>query len=82
MSTPETALTAERLRADVADVLGCDPAEVTPDVDLFDLGLDSMRTMALVERWRAAGAPAVEFADLAEEPRLERWTSLVTGAGT
>ncbi|WP_424186744.1 phosphopantetheine-binding protein [Actinokineospora sp. G85] len=78
MST--TALTAERLRADVADLLGLEPAEVAPDADLLDLGLDSMRMMSLVERWRAAGATDLEFADLAEEPRLGRWTELVTGA--
>ncbi|SER21549.1 phosphopantetheine-binding protein [Actinokineospora terrae] len=81
MTAPEPghALTADRLRADIAEVLGCAPHEVTPDADLLDLGLDSMRTMALVERWRAAGAPGVEFADLAEEPRLDRWTRLVAG---
>ncbi|PPK63702.1 phosphopantetheine-binding protein [Actinokineospora auranticolor] len=82
MSAPEAgALTGDRVRADIAEVLGCAPAEVTPEADLLDLGLDSMRTMALLERWRAAGAPEVEFADLAEEPRLDRWTRLVTGAG-
>ena len=72
--------TADRVRADVADLLGVEPAEVGADADLLDLGLDSMRIMSLVERWRAAGATGLEFADLAEEPRLERWTELVAGA--
>ncbi|MFD0204165.1 MULTISPECIES: phosphopantetheine-binding protein [Saccharothrix] len=76
------ALTADRVRADVADLLGVDPAEVDPTGDLLDLGLDSMRIMSLVERWRAAGATGLEFADLAEDPRLERWTELVTGASS
>ncbi|WP_367128669.1 phosphopantetheine-binding protein [Saccharothrix sp. HUAS TT1] len=75
-----TPLTADRIRADVADLLGCDPAEVADDADLLDLGLDSMRIMSLVERWRAAGATGLEFADLAEQPRLDRWTELVAGA--
>ncbi|GAA3462799.1 phosphopantetheine-binding protein [Saccharothrix longispora] len=73
-------LTADRVRADVADLLGVEPAEVGADADLLDLGLDSMRIMSLVERWRAAGATGLEFADLAEDPRLARWTELVAGA--
>lgn len=73
-------LSADRVRADVADLLGLDPAEVEADADLLDLGLDSMRIMSLVERWRAAGATGLEFADLAEQPRLDRWTELVAGA--
>jgi aryl carrier-like protein len=80
MSTPPQ-LSAEQVRADVARLLGCDPAELGPEEDLLDLGLDSMRIMSLVERWRAAGAPGLEFADLAEQPRLDRWTALVAEAG-
>jgi aryl carrier-like protein len=80
MSTP--AVSAERVRADVADLLGIMPAELDADADLLDLGLDSMRVMSLVERWRAAGATGLEFADLAEDPRLARWTELVAGAGS
>ncbi|MFD7658827.1 phosphopantetheine-binding protein [Actinosynnema sp. NPDC059797] len=78
MST--TTPSAERVRADVADLLGIEPAELDADADLLDLGLDSMRIMSLVERWRAAGATGLEFADLAEDPRLARWTELVAGA--
>ncbi|MBB5953733.1 aryl carrier-like protein [Saccharothrix tamanrassetensis] len=74
-------LSADQVRADVADLLGCDPAELAPDADLLDLGLDSVRIMGLVERWRAAGATRLEFADLAEQPELGHWTALVTGAG-
>ncbi|MCF3118288.1 MULTISPECIES: phosphopantetheine-binding protein [Streptomyces] len=72
-------LSAERIRADVAELLGCDPAEIAPDDNLLDHGLDSMRIMTLIERWRAAGAPAVEFPDLAEQPELAHWTALLTG---
>ena len=71
-------LTPERIRADVAELLDCDPATLAPDQNLFDLGLDSMRTMTLVERWREGGA-VLEFPDLAERPELGHWTALVTG---
>jgi aryl carrier-like protein len=70
-------LTAERIRADVAELLACDPAELDPTEDLLDRGLDSMRLMALVERWRAAGASDLEFPDLAEQPELGHWTTLL-----
>ncbi|GAA2581319.1 phosphopantetheine-binding protein [Actinomadura fulvescens] len=77
MSAP--ALTAERVRADIAAMVGCDPAEIGAGENLFDLGLDSMRLMTLVERWREAGAPHLEVPDLAERPELAYWTSLVAG---
>lgn len=72
-----TALSEEQIRADVAEMLACDPADIGPDEDLLDRGLDSIRLMTLVERWRAAGATALEFPDLAEEPVLRRWTEVV-----
>jgi aryl carrier-like protein len=70
-------LTEERMRADVAELLACDPAEIDADEDLLDRGLDSIRLMTLVERWRAAGATGLEFPDLAEEPVLSHWTTIV-----
>ncbi|MFD7715022.1 phosphopantetheine-binding protein [Streptomyces sp. NPDC059814] len=72
-------MSPERVRADVAEMLDCDPAEIAPGENLVDLGLDSMRIMVLVERWRAAGAAALEFPDLAEQPELAHWTTLLTG---
>ncbi|MBB4684137.1 phosphopantetheine-binding protein [Amycolatopsis jiangsuensis] len=72
-------LSADQVRADLAELLDCEPGELTPDTDLTDLGLDSMRIMGLVEKWRAAGAQRLEFADLAEDPRLCRWTRLLAG---
>jgi aryl carrier-like protein len=72
-------LTPERVRADVADLLGCDPAEIDPEEDLLDRGVDSIRLMSLVEMWRGAGAAGLEFADLAEQPVLRHWEKLVGG---
>lgn len=72
-------LTPDRVRADVAELLDCEPAAIAPDQDLIDLGLDSMRIMTLVERWRAGGASTLEFPDLAERPELGHWTALLTG---
>ena len=70
-------VTAEQIRSDVAELLACDPAEIDPNEDLLDRGLDSMRLMSLVERWREAGATDLEFPDLAEQPELGHWVKVV-----
>ncbi|WP_304452142.1 alpha/beta fold hydrolase [Nocardiopsis sp. YSL2] len=72
------ALSVEGLRASIAEVLGVDPAEVTPEAGLFELGLDSMRMMQLSVRWQALGLE-VPFADLAEKPTVEAWSELLLG---
>ncbi len=73
------ALSADRIRADVAEIVGCDISEIGPDDNLFDLGLDSVRLMTLIERWRSAGAPELELPDLAERPEVSYWIDLLTG---
>lgn len=65
-------LSAERIRADVAEVLLLEPAEVDETADLLNEGLDSIRILTLVERWRDAGAE-VSFKQLAEETTLVAW---------
>ncbi|GAA1221744.1 phosphopantetheine-binding protein [Prauserella alba] len=76
--TQQAGLTAASVRADVADLLGRDAGDIGADENLLDAGLDSIRIMSLIERWRAAGADTVEFPDLAERPELGRWISLLT----
>ncbi|MFC4511710.1 MULTISPECIES: phosphopantetheine-binding protein [Streptomyces] len=71
------ALTLEQIRADVADVLGEDPADVPDDENLVDYGLDSVRIMTLVERWRRDHGTEVTFVDLAEKPAIEEWAPLL-----
>jgi len=66
-------LTPARVRSDVTDLLGHD---VDDHDDLFDEGLDSMRLMSLVERWRTAGSEA-GFLDLVQRPTLAAWVELV-----
>ncbi|MFD7098850.1 phosphopantetheine-binding protein [Streptomyces xanthophaeus] len=78
--TPAPAAFAlDRLVRDVADVLYAEPAEVLVDESLLDQGLDSIRLMTLVERWRAEGAH-VTFVDLAERPTLRAWAELLSPA--
>ncbi|MEJ3747313.1 isochorismatase family protein [Actinomycetes bacterium KLBMP 9797] len=63
-------------RADVAELLGVPPDSVDGDADLTDQGLDSVRVMELVTRWRVSGVD-VSFVDLAERPTLTAWTALL-----
>ncbi|MBB3661950.1 MULTISPECIES: phosphopantetheine-binding protein [Prauserella salsuginis group] len=76
--TQQAGLTAASVRADVADLLGREADDIAAEENLLDAGLDSIRIMSLIERWRAAGADAVEFPDLAERPELGHWIALLT----
>ena len=72
-------LSLEKMRADIARILHEDPSEIGDEDSLIDLGLDSIRAMALVTRWRDAGAE-VEFSELAEDARLSHWWTVVERA--
>ena len=71
------ALTLEQIRRDVADSLGEDPADIPFDENLVDYGLDSVRVMALLERWRRDHGVEAAFVDLAEQPAIEAWAPLL-----
>ncbi|NKR44744.1 isochorismatase [Rhodococcus hoagii] len=69
-------LDRDTILADTAQILEVHVAEIDPSVSLVDQGLDSVRLMALVERWRDSGAD-VDFVSLASEPDLEQWFTLL-----
>lgn len=66
----------EGLRDEVARLLQMPAFDVGDDDVLFDLGLDSIRLMSLVERWKEAGAK-LSFVALAQQPTLNQWWSLL-----
>ncbi|HWM06544.1 MAG TPA: phosphopantetheine-binding protein [Actinophytocola sp.] len=68
-------LTAAAIRAEVAELVHRCPEDLGPQ-DLFECGLDSIRLLSLVERWRAAGVEA-SFVELAERPTLDDWLTLL-----
>ncbi len=70
-------LTIDRIRADVAEALGEDPADIPLDENLVDYGLDSVRIMALIERWRRDHGVEAAFVDLAEQPAVDAWAPLL-----
>lgn len=69
---PAGGLSLDKLRADVAEMLMVTPDEVDLDEPVMDQGLDSIRLMELVERWRGTGVE-VSFVALAERPTLAEW---------
>ena len=71
-------LSLERLRSDVAEVLAEEPDSFDDDDNLIDRGLDSIRLMSLATRWREAGFEA-GYLELAQEPTVKAWWSLVEG---
>ncbi|WLW50146.1 non-ribosomal peptide synthetase [Streptomyces sp. YU58] len=75
MTHPAPAV-ALQIREALSDVLGLPPEEVPETDDLISQGLDSIRIMALVGRWRSVGIE-VDYSELAKEPTVEAWTHLL-----
>jgi aryl carrier-like protein len=71
-----TTLDVAAVRKDIAELLFMAPEELGDDEDLIAAGLDSVRILGLVERWRAAGLE-VSFAELAERAMLRGWLALL-----
>ncbi len=64
------------VRREVAQVLSMNEQELPDDENLFELGLDSMRAMALSERFSELGFE-VDFLELIEVPVLSKWCELL-----
>ncbi|MFH9071029.1 phosphopantetheine-binding protein [Streptomyces alboflavus] len=77
MTAVTPTLTLDQLRRDIADVLGEEPADIPLDENLVDYGLDSVRLMTLVGRWRETYGVDAALTDLAERPAIEEWATLL-----
>lgn len=69
-------VTLERMRADIAGMIGEEPEAIGLDDNLMDLGLDSMRLMNLILIWQEAGID-LEFGEFAEHFTLSAWWQAV-----
>lgn len=69
-------LSLDELRQDIADCLMIPVSDIDPDENLMYLGLDSIRVMSLLEKWRARGAQ-ITFVELAESLTLAQWWALI-----
>ncbi|GAA4972214.1 phosphopantetheine-binding protein [Actinoplanes utahensis] len=68
---------AGELHEQIAQVIDEPADSFGPDDDLMDVGLDSIRLMILVERWRSGGMH-LGFVELAEQPTVNGWWALMT----
>jgi len=68
-------MTETKIITDVAESLGVAPDTLTPDTNLADAGLDSLRLIRLVEKWRAEGV-TVDFQDILTRATLAEWFEL------
>lgn len=72
-------ITRETVIGDIAAALDRPIDAVGDELNLLDEGLDSIRIMGLVERWRSAGAAEVDFPTLAADPTVGHWVAVATG---
>ncbi|WLE62949.1 amino acid adenylation domain-containing protein [Burkholderia plantarii] len=75
-AAPRTRLDGDSLRAALAAELGIDAAELGDDTSLLELGFDSMRLMAWLNRLRSDGY-ALTMRDLYREPTPAGWRQLL-----
>ncbi len=68
------------LRKEVAALLGIDLGPGDDDANLFELGLQSLQLMSLVNRMNRSGA-GVDFTEMAQDPRLTAWYGLLASRG-
>lgn len=69
-------LTLASMQQDVADILELELDEVDINENLIFLGLDSIRAMALIEKWRKQGVK-IEFAELVKQVTLAQWWQMI-----
>ncbi|MFI1209779.1 phosphopantetheine-binding protein [Streptomyces sp. NPDC020802] len=70
-------LTLDGFRADLAEFLYQQPDEVDLEENPLYAGLDSLRIVTLVERWRETGVD-VSFVELAERTSFDQWWQLLS----
>ena len=70
-------ISRDEIRQTISAQLGCAAADVADHDDLIQLGLNSIRMMALAGGWRKRGA-GITFAELAANPTVESWYELLS----
>nr|WP_092069133.1 phosphopantetheine-binding protein [Dendrosporobacter quercicolus]NSL47358.1 isochorismatase [Dendrosporobacter quercicolus DSM 1736]SDL86552.1 Aryl carrier domain-containing protein [Dendrosporobacter quercicolus] len=72
-------LTLQLVRQQVAELLDEGPSDIDDNEDLIDRGLDSIRIMSLVQKWRGIGVD-VTFMKLGKKPTISNWWSLISSS--
>lgn len=64
------------LVATISQLLSVPAESITPDVNLIELGLDSISMMRLTGQFRNAGLD-INFAQLMETPTIKAWEEII-----
>lgn len=78
MATSGSTLTREAIIGDIAEIVGVDRSEIDDETNVLDVGLDSVRLMSLIERWRANGSTQADLVRLAADPVVGAWVRELT----
>ncbi|UXI66616.1 isochorismatase family protein [Tahibacter amnicola] len=73
---PSLPASLHALRDEIASLADIPVDQLEADDNPFYAGLDSIRLMALIERWNRAGC-SLGFADLVERPSLRAWWEML-----
>lgn len=66
----------DTIQQDVANILHVPVNDIETDENLMYTGLDSIRVMTLLEKWRGDGAN-ITFLDLAEKTTIQEWWEVI-----
>lgn len=72
-------LTLQLVRQQVAKLVDEEPSDIDDNENLIEKGLDSIRIMSLVEKWRSIGVD-VTFMKLVKKPTISDWWSLLSSS--
>lgn len=72
-------LTLQLVRQQVSELLDEKLSDIDDNEDLIDKGLDSIRIMSLVEKWRSIGVD-ITFMKLVKRPTISNWWSLLSSS--
>ncbi|MBD2795991.1 isochorismatase family protein [Xenorhabdus sp. 18] len=75
--SPQPEWTHERLRTEILPLLDDDCDDIDDHENMLDYGLDSIKIMSLVARWRHEDHK-IDFISLMKTPTLANWLSLLT----
>ncbi|WP_435298926.1 phosphopantetheine-binding protein [Timonella sp. A28] len=70
-------INADDVLRDIAQTARMEPQDVDVSYTFFDLGIDSVRLMGLVEKWRSEGAQC-DFSALLKNPTIRETITLVS----
>lgn len=72
-------LTLQLVRQQVLELLDEELSDIDDNENLIDKGLDSIRIMSLVEKWRSIGVD-ITFMKLVKRPTISNWWRLLSSS--